>query len=164
SDTAAEVRTTLNNAWQVKNSSDSTQEEVDEAAKDLNKAVSNLKENTEPVTEVNKWQLNENIAISYSIINGYTDMKFTKESVEALRAAVPQAEEVNNNVNATQKQVDKAELKLSAVLSSIVVAKNAPTTPVKVDKEELQDEYDKAIQYKVTDYTNVSFSGLQQKV
>lgn len=160
-------------AQTVESNPNVVQADIDTANADLVSYINAL-EKQAPKTNADKSGLeNSIVGAQAKLDDGKT---YTDDTVAAVKSALTKAFTVNDNDQATQDQVDSAKTALDNAVSALKVKDANPTptpstpdeggttTPAKVDKGKLQTEYNKAIQYKGADYTDASFSALQQKV
>ncbi|GAJ26845.1 hypothetical protein JCM15457_1796 [Liquorilactobacillus sucicola DSM 21376 = JCM 15457] len=169
----SDLASAIQRAQDAENDSSMVQSEIDSANADLVSYINAL-EKQAPKVDTDKSALSDSIVGAQSKLDdGKT---YTDETVANVREALNKAFDVNDNAQATQAQVDGAKTALDNAVSALKVKEADPTptpskpdeggtiTPAKVDKAKLQTEYNKAIQYKGADYTDASFSALQQKV
>lgn len=163
----------LKYAQTVESNPNAVQANIDTANADLVNYINAL-EKQAPKTNADKSGLeNSIVGAQAKLDDGKT---YTDDTVAAVKSALTKAFTVHDNDQATQDQVDSAKTALDNAVSALKVKDANPTptpstpdeggttTPAKVDKGKLQTEYNKAIQYKGADYTDASFSALQQKV
>lgn len=109
----------LKDAKQVLGNENATQQQVDDALKTLQDAISKLEAATKPKPEpgvVDKAALNATINKAAAINLGL----YTDDSANALRAALKKAREVSADNDATQKQVDAAREALEKAIAALV--------------------------------------------
>ena len=109
----------LKDAKQVLGNENATQQQVDDALKTLQDAISKLEPATKPKPEpgvVDKAALNATINKAAAINLGL----YTDDSANALRAALKKAREVSADNDATQKQVDAAREALEKAIAALV--------------------------------------------
>lgn len=163
----------IKRAQTVESNPNVVQADIDTANADLVSYINAL-EKQAPKTNADKSGLeNSIVGAQAKLDDGKT---YTDDTVAAVKSALTKAFTVNDNDQATQDQVDSVKTALDNAVSALKVKDANPTpapskpdeggttTPAKVDKAKLQTEYNKAIQYKGADYTDASFSALQQKV
>lgn len=171
--TISSLAQSIKRAQTMENSFYAVQADIDTANADLVSYINAL-EKQAPKTNADKSGLeNSIVGAQAKLDDGGT---YTDDTVAAVKSALTKAFTVNDNDQATQDQVDSAKTALDNAVSALKVKDANPTptpstpdeggttTPAKVDKGKLQTEYNKAIQYKGADYTDASFSALQQKV
>ena len=109
----------LKDAKQVLGNENATQQQVDDALKTLQDAISKLEAATKPKPEpgvVDKAALNATINKAAAINLGL----YTDDSANALRAALKKAREVSADNDATQKQVNAAREALEKAIAALV--------------------------------------------
>lgn len=145
----------LNHASDVLNDENVTQEEVDEAFKELIDKYNDLEEIEAPV-EVDKSLLE----YLRDDIQGkeLSPDAYTSESFEQLEEALNRAEAVLNNPNATQEEVDEATKNLAEAITGLV---SQPDEPV-VDKSLLENLTNEIVNKDLqeNDYTKESWDNL----
>lgn len=171
--TISDLAQAIKRAQSMESNANAVQADIDTSNADLVKYINAL-EKQAPKTNADKSGLENSIVGAQAKLDeGKT---YTDDTVAAVKSALTKAFTVNDNDQATQDQVDSAKTALDNAVSALKVKDANPTptpstpdeggttTPAKVDKGKLQTEYNKAIQYKGADYTDASFSALQQKV
>lgn len=171
--TISDLAQAIKRAQTMEDNANAVQADIDTSNADLVKYINAL-EKQAPKTNADKSGLeNSIVGAQAKLDDGKT---YTDDTVAAVKSALTKAFTVNDNDQATQDQVDSAKTALDNAVSALKVKDANPTptpskpdeggttTPAKVDKAKLQTEYNKAIQYKGADYTDASFSALQQKV
>jgi hypothetical protein len=171
--TISDLAQAIKRAQTMEDNANAVQADIDTSNADLVKYINAL-EKQAPKTNADKSGLeNSIVGAQAKLDDGKT---YTDDTVAAVKSALTKAFTVNDNNQATQDQVDSAKTALDNAVSALKVKDANPTptpstpdeggttTPAKVDKGKLQTEYNKAIQYKGADYTDASFSALQQKV
>ncbi len=139
----------LDRAKDVLNDPNATQEDVDQALKDLEDAIADLVS----TSEVDKTELEEETKEAESL----NENDYTPESWEALEEALAQAEEVLNDPDATQEEINQALKDLEDAIAALAIV----TTP-EVDKTELEEEYKEAKSLNESDYTPESWDALEK--
>ena len=143
----------IRQAEAVYNNANATQAQVDAQVTSLNNAISKLvKKPGTPTVDKSKLQTAINLAKTKKEAD-YTDASF-----KAMQEALNAAEAVNKNSNATQAQVDAQVSKLNKAIN------NLKAKEVVVDKSALQKKLADAKAYKAADYTDSTFSALQNAI
>lgn len=125
------------------NDPDKTQDSIDQAVIEFQKAIDSLLE------RANSKELDKLIKTAESKdINGYTEL-----SVKMFKDALDEAKLIIIDLNATQKQIDEAHEKLDEALEGLVP-----------DKTALNILIEDAKTYKISDYTESTYSILQEKI
>ncbi|EOS62131.1 hypothetical protein C815_00022, partial [Firmicutes bacterium M10-2] len=122
---------------------DATQEEVDHALSNLNKAIQRLQH------KANKTELNKALKSAGTL----KESDYTPESWEAFAKARDIADKASKNENATQEEVDAATKALSQAQANLKKAEQ----PATVDKTELNKALKSAGTLKESDYTPESW-------
>ena len=126
---------------EILNKEEVAQEELDNAVKNIEVAMENLKdeEKPEPKPEVDKTKLEEIINKAESI---NTEGK-TEESIEALKEAIAKSKEIFNKEEVTQKEIDNAVKDIEIAIKNLEDKKDTEPKP-EVDKIKLEEIINKA--------------------
>ena len=109
------VKTALKAAEKVLKDENATQAQIDEALENLNEAVEALETKvTKPVKPDNS-----NLKSAVEAAKKLKQNDYTKESYEAVKSALKDAEKVLNNKNATQAQIDNALENLNMAVNAL---------------------------------------------
>ena len=118
-DSWAEFAAALEKAEAVYDNLTATQDEVDEAASALTKAMDALVEQDQPPVTADKTQLNAAIAAAMALTE--EDLKaYTADSVTAFKAALEQAQSIAEKSDATQTEVDNASKALTDAQEALI--------------------------------------------
>ncbi|MCR2043940.1 leucine-rich repeat protein [Anaerosalibacter massiliensis] len=130
---------------EILNKEEVTQEELDNAVKNIEVAMENLKdeEKPEPKPEVDKTKLEE-------IINKAENIELegkTEESIKILREAIAKGKEMFNKEEVTQKEIDNAVKDIELAIKNLEDKKDPEPKPEpkpEVDKIKLEEIINKA--------------------
>ena len=147
----AGFKVTLDNAKEVLEKADATQEEVDNAITALQEAVDALVKAEE--TAVSKTALQIAVEMAGNVTEEQLD-KVVPAVVTEFNAALEEAREILANDNATQEEVDASFARLSVAMHMLEFLKG--------DKTELQDLVDSTADLVEGNYTEESWSALQE--
>ncbi|PJN81276.1 hypothetical protein CWE04_03565 [Thomasclavelia cocleata] len=146
----AEFKTAMDNAKEVLEKADATQEEVDNAVIVLQNAKEAL---VKAEVTVNKTKLQIAVDLASNVTEEDLD-KVVPAVVEEFNAALAEANTILANDNATQEEVDTSFARLSVAMHMLEFLKG--------DKTELQDLVDSTADLVAGNYTPESWSALQE--
>ena len=144
-----DLKTSYNKALKVLENKTATQEQVDKAYDDLDKAIKGL---IDAPIAADKTELLKIMETTKELV----EKDYTPESWKVLKDALDEANKVVADDNATQEQVDKAYEDLDKAIKGLIDA------PVIVDKKELSNVIETTNDFVEKDYTVDSWKAFKE--
>ncbi|MBW4828000.1 MAG: leucine-rich repeat protein, partial [Clostridiaceae bacterium] len=148
---------TISRGKEILEKKEATQEEVNNAVKEIEIAISNLKDKEEP--EIDKTKLEEVINRAEKVdIEGKTE-----ESVKTLENAILKGKEILGKEKVTQEEIDSVVRAIEAAMSNLE-DKEEPEPKPEIDKTKLKEVLNKAEKIDIKDKTEESIKDLNNAI
>ena len=148
---------TISRGKEILEKKEATQEEVNNAVKEIEIAISNLKDKEEPEPEIDKTKLEEVINRAEKVdIEGKTE-----ESVKTLENAILKGKEILGKEKVTQEEVDNAVKAIEAEMNNL---EDKEDPKPEVDKTKLKEIINKAEKINVKGKTEESIKDLNNAI